>query len=110
MSKIHEIRENLSTRKYKGNKYMDHQMKHDVKNQICPKKPQCITLHSWLFDMIVRNNSLTVTKTRIATILQKEKLTNMQNNQHLQGFSDIEDLNFEFWLEWCILSMKTKLR
>ena len=49
--------------------------------------------------MIVRNNSLTVTKTRIATILQKEKLTNMQNNQHLQGFSDIEDLNFEFELE-----------
>ena len=50
-----------------------------VKNQIFPKKSQYISL-DWSFDMIIQNESLTVTKTRIATIMRHEKQTDMEYN------------------------------
>ena len=37
--------------------------------------------------MIVQNDSLIVTKTRTATTIRHEKLTDMQNNQNLQASS-----------------------
>ena len=38
-----------------------------------------------MFDMIVRNHSLTVNKTCIATFVAAEKRTVTQHNQHLQA-------------------------
>ena len=47
-------------------------MNNAAKKQIYPKKSQYISLE-WMFDMIVRNDSLTFTKTGIATIIWYEQ-------------------------------------
>ena len=52
--------------------YKNHQMNNTVKNQICPKKSRYISLDS-LFDMIVQNDSLAVTKTCIAKTWEKNR-------------------------------------
>ena len=52
--------------------YTNHQMNNAAKKQIYPKKSQYISLE-WMFDMIVRNDSLTFTKTVIATIIRYEQ-------------------------------------
>ena len=51
------------------------QMNNTVINQIYPKKSEYL-----LLDMTVRNDGLTVTKTRLGTIIQYEKQKDMQNN------------------------------
>ena len=73
-------------------------MNNTVQNQIYPKKSQYISL-SWLFEIIVRNYSLTVSKTRIATIIGHEKGTDTKNNEYLQEFSIIAYYwRLEFWI------------
>lgn len=66
--------------------YMNHQMNDTAKNKIYTKKSYYIYL-DWLFDIFIGNDRLTVTKIRIANIIRHESQTDMQNNQHLQGFS-----------------------
>ena len=54
-------------------------MNNAVTNQIYPKKSLCISLDQIrIFDMIYE--SLTVTRTRITTIIRYKKRTDMQNN------------------------------
>ena len=54
--------------------YTNHQMNNVATNQTYAKASQYIFL-DWLFDMIVRNDSLAVTKARRATIIRHEKRT-----------------------------------
>ena len=58
------------------NQHIDHQMKHGVKSQIFPKKSQYSTLDCF-FDIAVRNDILTLSKTRITTTIQHEKRIDM---------------------------------
>lgn len=50
-----------------------------VKNQIYQKMLQYIS-RDWLFDMIVRDDSLTVTKNRVVTTAQHERRKDKQIN------------------------------
>lgn len=50
-----------------------------VKNQIYQKMLQYIS-RDWLFDMIVRDDSLTVTKNRVVTTAQHERRKDKQSN------------------------------
>lgn len=50
-----------------------------VKNQIYQKMLQYVSW-DWLFDMIVRDDSLTVTKNRVITAAQHERRKDKQNN------------------------------
>ena len=59
--------------------HTNHQMNNVFKNQIYLTESQHISL-GWLFHMIARNDSLTVTNTRIVTTIQHEKRKDMRNN------------------------------
>ena len=61
---------------------MNRQVNKAMKNKTFPKKSQYISL-DWLYDEI---DCLICPNTRIATIIQHEKWTNKQNNEHLKAF------------------------
>ena len=50
-----------------------------VKNQVYQKMSQYVS-RDWLFDMIVRDDSLTVNKNRAVTTAQHERRKDKQNN------------------------------
>ena len=50
-----------------------------VKNQVYQKLSQYVS-RVWLFDMIVRDDSLTVNKNRVVTTGQHERRKDKQNN------------------------------
>lgn len=50
-----------------------------VKNQVYQKMSQYVS-RVWLFDMIVRDDSLTVNKNRVVTTGQHERRKDKQNN------------------------------
>ena len=77
-------------------------MNNAAKNQIYQKKSQYISL-DWYSNIIVWNESLTDTKTSLATIIRHEKRPDMQNSYHLQKLS----ITGYYWsseseLEWYI--------
>ena len=83
--------------------YSNHQIDNAVKIQIYLTQSQCVSFN-WLFHMIVRYDSLTLTKTRPTTIIIRHEKRVKRRNKYIQVFSITAYYpRLEYWI-WVKIS------